>query len=46
MQTPRHKLTDLLIIYHVGFFAGGPNDDIISHIHDKVACNDYIINHK
>lgn len=23
-----------------------PNDDGISHIHDKVACNDYIITHK
>lgn len=35
--------TNLLIIYNAGYFAGGPNEDIISHNHDKVACNDYII---
>lgn len=46
MQTPWHKFTDLLIIYNAGSFENGPNDDIISHVHDRVACNDYIITHK
>lgn len=46
MQTPWHTFTILLIIYNAGSFADGPNDEVISHIHDKVACNDYIITHK
>ena len=46
MQTLWHKFTDLLIIYNAGSFENGPNDDTISHVHDRVACNDYIITHK
>lgn len=41
----RLPATNLLIIYNAGSFAGGPNEDIISQNHDKVACNDYIMTH-